>query len=82
MKIKLDEYSIEVLNKAREITITNYEYDDGSIEPEALINCIEDLMYEVHNLEEKLKDTEDYYHDNFEPIPAGRLYGVNDSSFH
>lgn len=81
MKVKLEKNDIEIIEKAEKIV--GYGEREGEYtDLNDLIGIIENLLYEVDRLEEKLKDTEDYYHDNYKPIPPGQLYGVSDSMFH
>ena len=82
MKIELDNYSKEVLERVEDIMGTDYERNGNYIQLEKLIAVIEDLEYEVHRLEEKVEDTEAYYHDNYKPISANEMYGINESDFH
>lgn len=82
MKVKLDEYQTKVIERIEKLMTTDYEREGNYIPMDAFISIIEDLEYQIHVLEEKVEDTEHYYQDNYEPIPAGRLYGVSESKFH
>lgn len=76
MKIELDNYSTEVLERVEDIMGTDYGRNGNYIQLEKLIAVIEDLEYEVHRLEEKIKDRERDIEDNYEQIPVSRQYGV------
>ena len=76
MKIELDNYSTEVLERVEDIMGTDYGRNGNYIQLEKLIAVIEDLEYEVHRLEEKIEDRERDIEDNYEQIPVSRQYGV------
>lgn len=56
MKYKLSEEDINLLNRIRKITLTNYGIDElGYIEVENLLSAIDDLEREVDELNEKIE---------------------------
>lgn len=56
MKYKLSEEDINLLNRIRKITLTNYEIDElGYIEVENLLSAIDDLEREVDELNDKIE---------------------------
>lgn len=56
MKYKLSEEDINLLNRIRKITLTNYGIDElGYIEVENLLSAIDDLEREVDELNDKIE---------------------------
>ena len=47
------------MKKIEDITITNYEYENGSVPAENVEAMLEDLLLEIERLEEKYKELED-----------------------
>lgn len=76
MKIELDDYSKEVLERVENITGSYYGRNGNYIEIEKLIAVIEDMEYEVHRLEEKIEDREKDIEDNYKQVPVWSQYGV------
>lgn len=64
--MKLDEKDIAVIEKATEITLTDYEIkkidNEGYIDPNNLVSAIDDLCMEVDYLEEKIRDVKNALH--------------------
>lgn len=63
--MKIDEYVFEKIKKVEEKTMTDYdiiwkdaENVEGYITAEDLFTMIEDLLYEIDHLEEKIEDLE------------------------
>jgi uncharacterized membrane protein len=50
--------------------MTDYEVKGDFIEVDALMSCIEDLLFTVGYLEEQVEDLEKDLHDNYIPIPT------------
>lgn len=83
MRIEItDEYWIKYLEKAEKITSTDYERKENYIPLDSLLCMIRDLEDEIELLEEKIEDTEDYYHDNWKPVSPYEMYGISESMFH
>lgn len=81
MKIKLEKEDVEILEKAEKIV--GYGDREGEYTTlDNLLNVIDNLLYEVHRLEEKVEDTESYYQDNYQPVSPYKMYGVSESEFH
>lgn len=60
MKYKLTEQDINLLNRAKKITLTNYGIDDlGYIEVDNLLSAIDDLYREVEYQQEKYTNLKD-----------------------
>lgn len=49
----------KIMKKIEDITITNYEYENGSVPAENVEAMLEDLLLEIERLEEKYKELED-----------------------
>lgn len=82
MRIELTNDSVETIKKAEKVMGTDYERKGNYIDIEGLVCIIRDLLWEIDNLEEKVEDTEAYYHDNYKPISANEMYGVSERDFH
>ena len=82
MKIEINDDYLEYLEKAEKLLGTDYERKGNYISLEDLLLMIRDLEDEISLLEEKIEDTEAYYHDNFEPISPYKMYGISESRFH
>lgn len=70
--MKIDEYVFEKIKKVEEKTMTDYdiiwkdtENVEGYITAEDLFTMVEDLLYEIDHLEEKIEDLENK--ENFDP---------------
>ena len=81
MYIKLDE---EKLKEIQEITMTDYEAKLGYIPSENIINIIDDLLCEIHNMQEKISDMEQDIENNYELKEVNPYieYGVKESDFY
>lgn len=53
---KLTEKELKIINKASNITITNYEVKNREIAIDNLINIIEDLLGEIEHKEEIIEE--------------------------
>ena len=86
--MKVDESNYDILQRASEITSTNYEikwFDaeniDGHIDAIELVSIIEDLICEVDRLEEEIEDMKQDIQDNYKPIPVAEQVGISDRDF-
>lgn len=57
-KYKLNENELKIINKASDITMTDYEVKNREITIDNLINIIEDLLDEIKYLEDKIIELE------------------------
>lgn len=57
-KYKLNENELKIINKASDITITDYEVKNREITIDNLINIIEDLLDEIEHKEDKIIELE------------------------
>lgn len=53
---KLTDKELKIINKASNITITNYEVKNREITIDNLINIIEDLLDEIEHKEEMIEE--------------------------
>lgn len=97
MKINESNYDTfyDLQNKGFDIDIIwkDAENIDGYIEVEKMYELIQDLKVEIGNLEEELEDTkvhyeqklkeqEEYFLDNYKPISKYEEFGINENDFH
>ena len=82
--MRVDESNYEILEKAGKITWSNYleavnwtdaENIKGFIDPDELLDIIEDLICEIGRLEEKIEDREQDIRDNYRQITDSEMYG-------
>lgn len=73
--MKINENVFDIINKVHEITLTDYEikwFDaeniDGYIEPEILLNIIQDLICEIEHKEEEIEDIKQDIEDNYKSL--------------
>lgn len=57
-KYKLNENELKIINKASDITVTDYEVKNREISIDNLINIIEDLLDEIEHKEETIEELE------------------------
>ena len=55
-KYKLNENELKIINKASDITVTDYEVKNREISIDNLINIIEDLLDEIEHREEMIEE--------------------------
>lgn len=79
MYYKLNENEYQRIQKVSNLTNTDYELNGSFIPVENLMSVIEDLVYELNNLEEKYKDLEEDLETNYKPIPVD--LGLSDRDF-
>ena len=79
MYYKLNENEYQRIQRVSDLTNTDYELNGNFIPVENLLSVIEDLVYELNNLEEKYKDLEEDLETNYKPIPID--LGLSDRDF-
>lgn len=84
----VNESIYDILEKASNITLTNYDikwFDaeniSGYIKEENLIDIIEDLIIEVNRLEEEIEDIEEDIRDNYKRISNDEQIGISNGDF-
>jgi hypothetical protein len=73
MYLKINE---DLYNKIQKITMTNYEAEGEYIPVDSIEPMLEDLLYEISGLEEKIQDMERDIEDNFRPVSLKEQYGI------
>lgn len=81
MYYKMSNEEQKIYNRARELTITDYEAFGDFIEADKLWSIIEDLICEVDHKQEELDDLQQNVEENCRPIPVAEQYNVSDSDF-
>ena len=73
----------EKLKEITRITMGDYEAKLNYIPSENIINIIEDLLCEIHNMEEKIKDMEQDIENNYElkNVNPYEEYGISERDF-
>ena len=79
MYIKIDS---ELYKKIQSITITDYDAIGDFIPSESIIPMLEDLLCEIERQEERYEDLERNLRDNYEQIPASKMYGIDERDFY
>ena len=64
----------DILKKVQEATITDYESIGGKVTVESLKGMVEDLLIELENKEDEIKDIIEDREDNYRPLTAHELY--------
>lgn len=64
----------DILKKVQEATITNYEAVDGKVTVESLKGMVEDLLIELENKDDEIKDIIEDRESNYRPLTAHELY--------
>ena len=58
MYLKLDKKDLEIINRAMDITSTDYELEGDMFPLDKFISLVEDFIYEIEYKEEKINDLE------------------------
>ena len=84
MYYKLDEDEFRRIKEASEITYTDYELQADFIPVENLMSVIDDLLVELDNKEEKIKELENDIENNYElkSVNPYTEYGVSERDFY
>ena len=78
MFLKIDEDKLKEIEK---LTMTDYEAKLGYIPAENIEAIIDDLLCEIHNLQEKISDMEEDIEENYRPIKPHEMNGWNYRDF-
>lgn len=78
MYLKIDE---EKMKEIQEITQTDYELLGEFLPVDSVDNIIDDLLCEIHHLQEKIQDMEQNIEDNFRPISLKEQINYNERDF-
>ena len=75
MYLKLDNDEFKMIERASNITCTDYDLMGNFIPVESMLSIIEDLILEIDRLEENYKDLENDLESNYRPLTNRELYG-------
>ena len=64
----------DILKKVQEATITDYEGVDGKVTVESLKGMVEDLLIELENKDDEIKDIIEDRESNYRPLTAHEMY--------
>ena len=64
----------DILKKVQDATITDYEAVDGKVTVESLKVMVEDLIIELENKDDEIKDIIEDRDSNYRPLTAHELY--------
>ena len=64
----------DILKKVQEATITDYEGVDGKVTVESLKGMVEDLLIELENKDDEIRDIIEDRESNYKPLTAHELY--------
>lgn len=81
MYIKLNTNEFEKVQKASEITGTDYKLLGNLMPVENMISVIENLLLEIDLLQEKYEDLEGNLEVNYKAIPVAEQYGISEREF-
>lgn len=62
------EFDKNILEKVENITKTNYKSENGLVNSDNIETIIDDLLDEIDNLRNKIKDLEEDMRDNYERV--------------
>lgn len=74
---ELNEKEKKIIDRASDLTFTDYELKGNDIEIETFISIIEDLICEVDKKQEEYEQLEQDLVDNYEPISVEKQVGWN-----
>ena len=64
----------DILKKVQEATTTDYEAVDGKVTIESLKGMVEDLLIELENKEDEIKDIIEDRESNYRPLTTQEMY--------
>ena len=64
----------DILKKVQEATITDYEGVDGKVTVESLKGMVEDLLIELENKDDEIRDIIEDRESNYRPLTAHEMY--------
>lgn len=64
----------DILEKVQESTITDYESIGGKVTVESLKGMVEDLLIELENKNDEIRDIIEDRESNYRPLTAHELY--------
>ena len=82
MFYKLDNKEMKLIDKASEISCTDYDLTGNFIPVENMMSIIEDLLLELDAMQERYDDLEADLEQNYRQIPLSEQYGIRNSDFY
>lgn len=73
--------SDDLKERIEKTTGNDYDFIGNYLPSEKIETVIEDLLCEIHRLEEKYNDFEKEVEDNYKPYTKEEMYGVSDRDF-
>ena len=64
----------DVLKKVQEATITDYDSVDGKVTIDSLLGMVEDLIIELENKDDEIKEIIEDRDSNYRPLTAQEMY--------
>ena len=64
----------DILKKVQEATDTDYDAKDGKVTVECLLGMVEDLLIELENKDDEIRDIIEDRESNYRPLTAHELY--------
>lgn len=64
----------DILNKVQETTFTDYDAVDGKVTVESLKGMVEDLIIELENKDDEIKDIIEDRESNYRPLTTQEMY--------
>ena len=64
----------DILKKVQEATVTDYEAVGGKVTVESLKGMVEDLIIELENKDDEIKEIIEDRESNYRPLTAHELY--------
>ena len=64
----------DILKKVQEATVTDYEAVGGKVTVDRLLGMVEDLIIELENKDDEIKEIIEDRESNYKPLTARELY--------
>ena len=64
----------DILKKVQEATVTDYEAVGGKVTVDSLLGMVEDLIIELENKDDEIKDIIEDREDNYRPLTTQEMY--------
>lgn len=68
MYLELNDKEYELIKEVSEITLTNYELKGNLISSESMLCAIQELVWEVHRLEDEIEAINEDIRDNYKRV--------------
>lgn len=64
----------DILKKVEEATVTDYEAVGGKVTVDSLLGMVEDLLIELENKDDEIKDIIEDRESNYRPLTTQEMY--------